>query len=252
MTAVALLADVHGNLAALEAVLAEPEVRACDEVVFLGDAVMNGPWPAECLALLRELGCRAVIGNTDLEVLAGADPVAAWARERLSPEELLFLARLPLTLRRAPGGLDSAQAEGGTRDLLLMHASPRSSFDLPLLEPHPLGTTFTRACADGELRAMFRGSHAGLGVFGHIHYASWRGLGGQALASVGSVGFPFDGDRRAAYAVATWRGGGWTLDHRRVAYDSEAVAREVAACGLPFASRSAAMLRQARWLPRTG
>ncbi|BDP40274.1 metallophosphoesterase [Deinococcus aetherius] len=252
MTAVALLADVHGNLAALEAVLAEPEVRACDEVVFLGDAVMNGPRPAGCLALLMELGLPAVIGNTDLEVLAGADPVAAWARERLSPEGLLFLARLPLTFRPAWEGPGSAQAEGDARDLLLMHASPRSPFDLPILEPHPLGTTFTRASADGELRAMFRGHCAGLSVFGHIHYASWRRLGGQALASVGSVGFPFDGDRRAAYGVVTWRGGGWTLDHRRVSYDSEAVAREVEASGLPFASRSAAMLRQARWLPRPG
>lgn len=252
MTRVALLADVHGNLAALEAVLAEPGVRSCDHVVFLGDAVMNGPRPAECLTLLMSLGLPAVIGNTDLEVLAGADPVAAWARERLSPEGLLFLARLPLTFRLPPQGPGSGQAGDDTRDLLLMHASPRSSFDLPILEAHPLGTTFTRPSTDGELGALFRGSRAGLGVFGHIHYTSRRRLGGQALASVGSVGFPFDGDRRAAYAVATWRGGSWTLDHRRVSYDSEAVAREVETSGLPFAPRSAAMLRQARWLPRPG
>lgn len=248
MTAVALLADVHGNLAALEAVLAEPAVRACDHLVFLGDAVMNGPRPAGCLNRLMALGLPALIGNTDLEVLAGVDPVAAWTRTQLSPDGLLYLARLPLTLRLPPGA-DPARAAGGP-DLLLIHASPRSSFDLPILEPHPLEPTFLEAASDGELRTMFGGSDAALSVFGHLHYASRRHLDGREIASVGSVGFPFDGDQRAAYGIATWRGGRWTLTHRRVAYDSEAVAREAEASDLPFAARSAAMLRQARWLPR--
>lgn len=248
MTRVALLADVHGNLAALEAVLAEPTVRACDHVVFLGDVVLNGPRPAGCLALLRERGYPAVIGNTDLEVLAGAHPVAAWARARLPPDGLVYLAQLPLTVRLGVGEGDAAP--DGSRDLLLMHASPRSPFDLPILEPHPLETTFLQAATDGELRAMFGGSRAALSVFGHIHYASRRRLDGREIASVGSVGFPFDGDRRAAYAVATWGGGGWTLTHHRVPYDTEAAAREVEGLDLPFAARSAAMLRQARWLPR--
>jgi len=252
MTAIALLADIHGNLAALEAVLAEPAVQACDHVVCLGDALLNGPRPAECLARLMELRLPAVIGNTDLEVLAGVDPVAAWARARLSPAGLLYLAQLPLTLRLSAGGTDPAHLQDDGQDLLLMHASPRSSFDLPILESHPLETTFLGAASDEELRIMFGGSRAALSVFGHIHYASRRHLDGREIASTGSVGFPFDGDLRAAYAVATSHAGQWTLDHRRVAYDSGAVALELESLDLPYASRSAAMLRQARWLPRSG
>ncbi|MBB5235754.1 metallophosphoesterase family protein [Deinococcus budaensis] len=250
MTAVALVSDIHGNIAALEAVLVEPDVRACDQIVFLGDALLNGPRPAECLARLMELDLPAVIGNTDLEVLAGVDPVAAWVRAQLSPAGLVYLAQLPLTLRLSAGQTDPANSQDGGQNLLLMHASPRSSFDLPLLEPHPLETTFLEASTDGELRTLFAGSRAALSVFGHIHYASRRILDGREIASVGSVGFPFDGDPRAAYAVATRRAEGWMLDHRRVTYDHEAVAREVESSDLPFASRSAAMLRQARWLPR--
>jgi hypothetical protein len=72
----------------------------------------------------------------------------------------------------------------------------------------------------------------------------------RSVTSIGSVGFPFDLDPRAAYALARWQDGRWTVEHRRVAYDHEAVARQLEMSDIPFATRYATMIRQAKWLPR--
>jgi protein phosphatase len=243
---IALLADAHGNVDALEAVLKELGVQACDEIVFVGDLVMNGPHPVECLARIMALSVRSVIGNTDLEVLAGADPVAAWTRQRLSSAGLSYLAHLPISYRIAPkAGLDVQD------DLLVVHSTPRSPFDLLILKPHPLGTSFKEVTPKTEATEMVRGIQAELMVSGHLHYASERRIGNLQIASLGSVGFPYDGDTRAAYAVAIWDDGVWRLEHRRVAYDGERVARTVETSDMPFAQRYAAMIRRADWLPRS-
>lgn len=217
---VAVLADVHGNLHALEAVLSDLERRFPDAVVWAGDLVMNGPHPAEVLAYIMQSGTSAVIGNTDEEAVKGTDVVARWAQERIGEEGVGCLQVLPLSHRVTPPGGASP-----TDDLLVVHATPRSCDDLLILEPHPLGTTFTQPTPMAEAARMLNGERANLVVYGHIHYASAGIVNAQRLASVGSVGFPFDGDRRAAYALAAWDGSGWQLEHRRVAYDVLATIR---------------------------
>ena len=89
-------------------------------------------------------------------------------------------------------------------------------------------------------------------VYGHLHYASAARRRNGQLFSIGSVGFPYDGDPRAAYALADWDGREWKLAHRRVDYDHESVARAVERSDMLFAARYAAMLRAANWLPRAG
>lgn len=86
-------------------------------------------------------------------------------------------------------------------------------------------------------------------TFGRIPYVS-SVVVGQALSSIGSVDFPFDGDPRAAYTMARWEGSGWRFEDRRVPYDVEAVARDLLSSDIPFAARFAVMLRGARWQPR--
>lgn len=246
MISVALLADIHGNAAALEAVIGEPRVRGCDQVVMLGDLVLGGPRPEECLDRMTSLGALGVLGNADLKVLAGDDPEAEWTRTRLTSEGLALLARLPFGHRICvPHTL-------ATSDLLITHSSPRSPFDL--LVPESLVPTFGTkpATQEATLRDQFRGVQAGLFVFGHIHYASARAVDGLEIASIGSVGFPFDGDHRAAYAVASWQGESWRLDHYRVNYDWSAVVGEIETSTAPFKARYAAMLRAACWQPRDG
>lgn len=135
-------------------------------------------------------------------------------------------------------------------DLVIVHATPSSSFGLLILEPYPLGTTFTEVTPEREAQATVCGVVAGLLVFGHLHYASARRLGHMQVASLGSVGFPFDGDPRAAYAVAERTGVSRQLEHHRVVYDHKQVARTLEASTLPLAERYAAMIREARWISR--
>lgn len=86
-------------------------------------------------------------------------------------------------------------------------------------------------------------------VFGHIHYASSGNVRGQRLTSIGSVGFPFDSDTRAAYALVSWDGQRWRVEHRRVVYDHRAVTGDIERSGQPFAARYAQMIREVNWFP---
>lgn len=242
---VAVLADVHGNLHALEAVLTDVNRHAPDGVVFAGDLMMNGPHPTEVLSTVKRSGNPVVTGNTDDEVIEGTDAVARWTQERVGAEGVAYLKALPLSHRMTP-----PDGTSPTDDLLVVHATPRSCCDLLILEPHPLGTTFTRPTPVDEAATMLNGERAGLIVCGHIHYASAGLIGSQSVMSVGSVGFPFDGDRRAAYALAVWDGRGWGLEHCRVAYDVEAAIRDLERSTMPFRNRYVKMLREANWFPR--
>lgn len=241
----AVLADLHGNLHALEAVLEVVKRHSPDAVVLAGDLVMNGPHPAEVMAAVRQLEVPAIIGNTDNEVVAGTDLVARWAQEQIGDEGVSYLQVLPLGRRiTPPGGISP------TDDLLVVHASPRSCDDLLILEPHPLGMTFIQPTPTAEAARMLSGEQANLIVYGHVHYASAGTVNGQRLASVGSVGFPFDGDRRAAYTLCSWNGRNWRLEHRRVSYDVLATIRDLERSTIPFRDRYMKMLREANWFPR--
>jgi predicted phosphodiesterase len=243
MTRVALLADVHGNYPALETVLGESKLQTFDELVFAGDLVMNGPQPEECLLRIMTSRCDGVIGNTDLEVLAGSDAVAAWTCERLSADALGYLAELSLAPRDAPRHVQPPRRP---------RRRPRHSaqqFRPSYPRASPPRNYVCRADVGGpevEAQAIVRGVEAGLLVFGHLHYTSVRRFAHLYVASLGSVGFPFDGDPRATYAVAEWTGDSWALEHHRGAYDHERVARTLETSTIPFSARYAAMIRQVR------
>jgi predicted phosphodiesterase len=119
---VAALYDVHGNLPALDAVLAEPDVAAAEVVVFGGDLVW-GPWPAECLERAESLGDRAhfVRGNCETLVLEGASTDHSWARDRLDDEQRTRISRWPPTLSLDVDGLGLT---------LFCHATPRSEVEI--------------------------------------------------------------------------------------------------------------------------
>ena len=242
---VAILADIHGNVAALDAVLADLQRHAPDAIVLAGDLVMNGPRPAETMNRIHALQLPSVLGNTDVEVLRADDPVGLWTQQHLTQRDLAYLQSLPLIQRIAPPGSDDPEDE-----LLLTHASPRDCFDLLILQPHPLGTTFTEVTPPMEALAMLQDTRANVIVFGHIHYVSQGIIDYQRLRSIGSVGFPFDGDQRAAYAIARWNGTFWQFEDQRVRYDFEQVAQELEQSTIPFAARSARMIREGNWFPR--
>jgi predicted phosphodiesterase len=242
---IAILADIHGNLDALDVVLADAATQGLDGYVFAGDLVMNGPRPAETLDRIIELHAPGVIGNTDQEVLTGNDPVGQWTAKHIGERGCTHLRSLPLAQRITP-----STSRSPDDDLLIVHSTPRSCWDLLVLAPHPLGTTFTQTTPPEDAAQMLGDARANLIVYGHIHYASEGVIAGQRVVSIGAVGYPFDGDRRAAYAIAEWNGRMWSISHRRVAYDYERVARMIEQSDQPFAARYARMLRAANWFPR--
>lgn len=229
---VGLISDLHGNLAALEAVLAELERERVDELVCLGDIAV-GPQGPQTLARVRGLGCPAVQGNWDDWFAAGIPPLSGehgrrlveqgeWWAARLSPADLNYLGELPLTLELSLGG----------RRVLCFHGSPRSHSD-----------AIHRGTSDGELGGLLDGHEAAVFAGGHTHIQLHRPHGPSMLVNPGSVGLPFEewppsGSTRvlpwAEYAILELDGQP-RLDLRRADYDVESVLRLTLESGVPHA-----------------
>jgi predicted phosphodiesterase len=200
----ALLYDAHGNLPALDAVLADAEAQGAMRFVLGGDYALFGAWPVETVERLRALEADWIRGNGErwtAEPDGAPDAVQAAiarCRELMGDRLVTELAALPESLER-----------NGT---LYCHGSPVS--DVKSFLPEPF---------EGE-EALLGGVKEGRLVFGHTHLAFKRRLGAVELVNPGSVGMSFDGDHRAAYAVV---GPGGEIEHRRVAYDHLASATAV-------------------------
>jgi len=227
----AIVADVHGNLAAFQAVLKDIEERGgADEVWCLGDIIGYGPDPGECIALLRQLPHLCVAGNHDWAAIGKVDisdfnPDAAqacrWTATQLTPEDVRYLENLPLALRRD--------------DFTIVHGSPRQ----PIWE-YVLSTQSAKAnLSYFETRFCLIGhSHVPL-VFEDVGETCLLGelpaelkLGeNRLIINPGGVGQPRDGDPRAAYAIYDERDN--TIRHYRVPYDIEATQERMARWGLP-------------------
>jgi predicted phosphodiesterase len=241
---VAVLADIHGNLAALRAVLADLARRSYDRMVIAGDLVRSGPRPAETVDVLWDLEAAVLYGNSDRAVADPEhdDPGARWVRRAIGPERTAWLAALPFDCRITPPGGVSPDD-----DLLVVHATPTDVAAVLTVEPDGQGLL----CVTPEAQAhrLLGDARANLIVAGHVHYASSGTAAGRRFATVGSVGFPWDGDHRAAYALVAWDGRSWQLHHRRVAYDHLAVVEDLRRTGAPFAAEASQKLLSARLRP---
>lgn len=178
---VATLYDVHGNLPALEAVLAEVPA---DAAIVVGGDVAVGPFPRETVDRLRELGDRAmwIRGNADRELVPGehglAPPdVLEWVRSRLDADTIEWLGGLSPTLV--------------WQRVLYCHASPRNDEDI-----------FTERTPEERIAFLFEGVEQDTVVCGHTHMQFDRTIAGRRVVNSGSVGMAYD-EPRGAY---------WTLD----------------------------------------
>ena len=229
----AVLSDVHSNLEALEAVLADVARSGAAELLCLGDFVGYGASPNECLDRLRPLLTAAVVGNHDVAVCgrsrlgdftSNAAQAARWTGTVLSPENQAWLESLPYTLRH-----------GGA---LLVHASPA--------EPRAWRYVLSRE----EARVEFDGFEDDLCLIGHSHYPGAFRLDGRTgelvygreaevalaagsrfLVNVPSVGQPRDGDARAGYLL--WDDEAGRVRHVRVGYDVAGARQRILDAGLP-------------------
>jgi putative phosphoesterase len=207
---VAALYDIHGNLPALDAVLAEVDA----DVVVVGGDTVGGPAPAVTLERLRTLDAdvRFLRGNADREVYEerqGLAPpeVMEFVRARLSREQMDFLRSLPLTL--------------SIGRVLFCHATPRSDEEL-----------LTRISPDGRWREALAGVDAEVVVCGHTHVQFDRRVGPWRYVNVGAVGRPYEGRPGAYWALL-----GRDVELVRTDYDFEAAAEAVVASGQPNAEK---------------
>ena len=218
----AVLFDIHGNVDALEAVLTEADALGCEGLVLGGDYAFLGPAPAECVDRLRDdpRPAVAIRGNTDRMIAEGGDPIGEWAADRLGAERVQWLGGLP------------GQAHLPRHAALLVHATPRSDEER-LLPDTP----------DPQAAAMLAGVDVPTLLYGHVHLQHRRTVDGLEVVNPGSVGFPFDGDPRAAWAVIE----DGAVELRRTPYDTErALARLAAAASHPERALAERRLRTAR------
>jgi putative phosphoesterase len=225
---VAVITDIHGNLPALEAALARIRELDIERVYCGGDLVGYGPHPNEVCALIEDREIPTIYGNydyaigRDLEDCGCAYPTqherdlgqrsVDWTLAHTNQRAKDFMRELPFDLR-----FEVAEAS-----IHLVHGSPRKVNEY-LFEDKP-ARLYERLARAEEADAL---------VFGHTHKPWVREHGGVLFVNCGSVGKPKDGDPRAAFAILRSERGELDVTIERVAYDAEAVAREVAAAGLP-------------------
>jgi putative phosphoesterase len=230
---VAFISDVHGNLLALEAVLADLDRETADHVVCLGD-ICFGPQAHECLEVVRGLCCPVILGNWDSWSINGFptadDPVGmrlyeigAWWAKQLTPDDRAFVEGFRPTLELS--------LENGSQ-MLCFHGSPHSFSDW-------IFATTT----DEELERMFDGIESPVLVGGHTHLQMLRRFGRSVIVNPGSVGQPFSQwwpkpirvAHWAEYGIVETSGEKMQVDLRRVPFDVGALLETFAGSGMPHA-----------------
>jgi predicted phosphodiesterase len=233
---IGLVSDIHANLPALEAVLADMDARGdVDAAYHLGDLVGYAPWPDETVALIRQQGIMGIAGNYDSTVAtdyrhcgcryedarqeALSHESYSWTREHATSATKRYLRSLPFRLDIRPAG---GHQSGAT--VILLHGAPTLN-TLYWTEDRP--DTFCTKMAEHA------GAKAGDVVcFGHTHKPWHRVVEGIHFVNTGSVGRPKDGDWRAGYVVLTVDGD-VGVDFVRVEYDVRRAAEAIRASTLP-------------------
>jgi len=225
---IAVITDIHGNLPALEAALAAIAAIGVDGVYCGGDLVGYGPHPNEVCALIEDRGIPTIYGNYDYAIgrdltecgcayitpqdRALGQASVDWTLVHTNARSKAFMRGLPFELRFAMGD----------QRVRLVHGSPRKVNEY-LFEDKP-ESLYNRLAASADCDVL---------VFGHTHKPWIRTYGGVQFVNCGSVGKPKDGDPSGAFAVLELVNGRVEASIQRASYDAEAVARAVAAAGLP-------------------
>ena len=236
MPKIAILSDIHGNLPALEAVLAEIAAESIERIVCLGDVATLGPQPHEVIARLHGLGCPVVMGNTDGGLLALQRDQSAtgavwgnddfdfdrWCAAQLTDDDLAYLRTFQPTISVSLG-------DGVT--LLCYHGSPRSYDE-----------RITAETTDEALHEMLAETPAQLYAGGHTHQQLLRRYRDTLVLNPGTVGFAKDAIPPAApvrnpswaeYAIIASDGGQLDVSLRRVRFNLDALFAALDASGIP-------------------
>jgi putative phosphoesterase len=222
---IAIVSDIHGNLTAFEAVLADLRLTAPDIVYHGGDLADGGSSPVEIVDRIRDLGWPGVMGNTD-EMLARPESLTEFASGRPALASLFKLVAEMAAVSREALGEDRLRWLGAlprtqlAGDAVLVHGTLESPWRSP-----------GAAASDPDLEAAYGSLGRPVALYGHIHTPYVRQLAPLTVANSGSVGLPYDGDRRASYLLLD----DYKPSIRRVEYDLERERQALFASGLPHA-----------------
>jgi len=225
-----VMSDIHGNLTALNAVIAA--LPPADRIIVAGDLCLEGPRPAEVWDRLQELGAELLMGNTDRDIVQDAGDakprkraMIEWAREQLGPDRVRAMAAMPFSRRAGPDGV-----------LLAVHANPRTMDEhlYPDMTPE-------------QLQPYLKDVEAEIIAFGHLHVPYIRPVANYVLVDVSSVGHPKDHDLRASFTVFEWEGLTRRITNVRVPYDVERTVDEMRTSGMPYGEKEAADLLRASY-----
>jgi len=223
---IALIGDIHGNLPALEAILAHARKHGATAIWNVGDFVGYGVFPNEVVKLLQSEAALSISGNYDLKTLQVKEKKEKWKKSK-RPEKLLafewayehlgkdsrqYLSSLPQERRFTTYG----------KRILITHGSPESNEE-PLASETPIK----------RLRELAQQAQADVIIVGHSHQPFTKTVDGVLFVNTGSVGRPDDGDPRACYALLTLTPDSLSVKHYRVKYDTEKMASAVRDAGLP-------------------
>ena len=224
---VAIISDIHGNIAALDAVLDDVKLQTVDAIYCLGDLVGYAAFPNEVIDRIRQEKIPTLVGNYDDGVgferddcgCAYRDPEEQrlgdlslrWTQTTVTPDRKAFLRLLPFDIR--------FEADG--KRLRLVHGSPRRINEY-LFEDRP-HASFQRLAASSECDVL---------IYGHTHKPYTKRVDGVLFVNAGSVGKPKDGDPRACY-VLLQTSGEVTVDFRRIPYDIARMAAAIRDSELP-------------------
>ena len=237
MTTVAVFGDIHGNLPALEAVLADMDAQNLSPLYCLGDLVGYGTFPNEVIEIIRKRNIPTLMGNYDLGVGNNSDDCGcaytskeaealgkrsiAWSNEHTAADNKLYLRQL---VDQIPLQLDRLRVR-------LVHGSPRKINEY-LYEDRP----------DTTMERLLDMAQADVLVCGHTHIPHHRILpSGRHVINAGSVGKPKDGNPAACYLVLEAMGNNLNVIFRRIPYDIERAAQAIEATEMP--NEYAEMLR---------
>lgn len=235
---IALFGDIHANLEALEAVLADAGEQGCDSYICLGDVVGYNADPVACLEKIREMGCPVVKGNHDEDTggehsLEMMNPVAAealqWTRDQLDAEQREWLARLRMVRQVndftiVHSTLDQPNAWNYVTNKFDAMSNFSYQFTQVCFHGHThVPRVFVRCARVQELKAESLEIEAGMKYF----------------INAGSVGQPRDGDWRSSYCI--YDTDNQIIHFRRIEYDIKTTQEKIIAAGLPevLASRLA-------------
>ena len=239
---IAIFSDIHGNCLALETVLVDIKKSQIDSIVCLGDAIQGGAQPSETVAVLRDLACPTVMGNSDDWLLTGKTiesllplnyEIRDWSLSKLSEDDRRFISQFPPTIEIELGK---------NKRLLCFHGSPKSYDD------NILPTT-----SDAELQELLSDNQSFIYTGGHVHSQLLRRIGDTFYFRPGSVGRVYDRNRIntnfrldawAEYAILNVTDSQFSIEFKHIPINVEKVKNVWLNSGRPDAEREASLYYQ--------